>query len=123
MSAKKKTTTEAELREWRKQGLSYKQISEKLGRSMNAVACAMTILGINGTKDDKGAALDERAPLYYERLKAGFNTKQIGDEFGMHRMTVVLALKRSGFPTSHMEVLQRMAAEAAHVTTPEGVQA
>lgn len=102
----KKTTTEAQLREWVASGKTYGEIAKLLGRHASSITATVSVLGISR----RAIAPKKHDPLtYLEGVKAGKTLAEIAREHGTGTSTVQMALTRAGLPTCARTYLRQMA--------------
>jgi hypothetical protein len=106
----KRTTTEAELRQWVAEGKSALKISEILGCQKSIIANAKMVLGITG-----GARRELRqlTPGELERIReiflSGGGVQNASKELGMNAGSLHKLVAYSGLPTSKTEFWKREA--------------
>lgn len=106
----KRTTTEAELREWIAQGKTFGEIGRMLGRRPQAVRAACNVLGIGShpTWDER-----EKHDLagYVADLERGLTIREISDIRGIPQTNIHQALRRAGLPTCARKAIRAKAAQ------------
>lgn len=109
----KKTTTEAELRDWIAQGKTHGQIADLLGRHPSSIAVTCAILGVSA-KGSKGRGPD--LPAYLADMRSGMTIAAIAKKHGKCVSSINAALKRAGLPTSARALLVQEAIKNARNT-------
>lgn len=107
----RRTTTEAELREWVTQGKTHAEIARLLGRHMSHVASACSVLGIHGKMGRRSGAHDLSG--YLTGMRAGMTLAEIATKHGEKAGSVFMALRRAGLPTTARKLLAAEAAKQA----------
>lgn len=107
----KRTTTEAELRQWAREGKSQREIAELLGRNKICVANACVLLGIK-THGFAGGIRRIDTNQCVDLLRQGFPLREVAEKCGATITGVHRALVRDGLPTSARKLLRAESAQA-----------
>jgi hypothetical protein len=105
----KRTTTEAELRQWVTEGKSGREMGEILGRSSVAIAHAKGVLGIKGVAYRGGSLKDVDFERVREIFLKGGDLKSAAAALKVSGPTLRLKMKAAGLPTSAVEFWKREA--------------
>jgi hypothetical protein len=108
----KRTTTEAELREWLAQGKTHGEIAKSLGFHRSTVASACAVLGIE-SKVGRGAGKGRvSTEAYLADMRSGLTLTEIAKKHGKASAGVVYSLLRfHGLPTCARKLLLADAAK------------
>lgn len=104
----KRTTTEAELRQWVADRKTAKEIAGILGRSMSSIATTKMILGIGNKRLGRPApAFDEK--ILFDGFARGEKFNSIAPKLGFTTTGLRKRLKSGGFPINAAEYWKREA--------------
>jgi DNA invertase Pin-like site-specific DNA recombinase len=105
----KRTTTEAELRQWVAEGKSAREIGEILGCGKSAIGATKSILGIKGGAKRGNAPIDIDFSRVREIFLKGGDIKSAAAALKISVVTLRMKMKEAGLPTSEAEFWKREA--------------